>query len=389
MFTREAAKKLKQLAAGFPVVAVTGPRQTGKTTLVRQVFADYEYLSLEDLDVRAEAVADPRGFLARYQDGVVLDEVQHVPALFSYLQTLVDGAGQMGRFVLTGSQNFLLLERVAQSLAGRVGLVELLPLRLDELAELKRPPATLDEWLFTGFFPPVHDRKLTPTDWYPRYVQTYIDRDVRSLKNIPDLATFQKFVRLCAGRIGNLLNLQSLATDCGIAVNTAKSWLSVLEASYLVFRLQPYHRNFSKRLVKHPKLYFCDPGLACALLGLQDASQVAGHYLRGALFENLVLLEHIKSRFNRGLPANWFFWRDNTGHEVDLLVEQGTTLLPVEVKSGETLHPEFYDGLEWFAQVAGLPADAGLLVHGGARGARTARGRAISWRGLSGDFTNP
>ena len=280
MIRRKAEPTLEQLKRGFPVVAITGPRQSGKTTLARSFFRDYEYLSLEEIDIRREAVEDPRGFLDRRKGGFVLDEVQHAPELFSFLQGTVDREKEMGRVVLTGSQNFQMMERITQSLAGRVGLVELLPFSWSELgvAESRK---SLDAVLFEGGYPPVHDRKLAPDLWYPRYIQTYVDRDVRSLRQVGDLLTFQKFIRLCAGRIGQLINFSSLANECGIDAKTAQAWLSVLETSYILFRLTPHHRNFNKRLVKQPKLYFTDTGLACSLLGIESADQIETHYLRG------------------------------------------------------------------------------------------------------------
>ncbi|MBC9868961.1 MAG: AAA family ATPase, partial [Opitutae bacterium] len=269
MIYRIALGKLKELAKGFPIVAVIGPRQSGKTTLVQEAFPKHAYLSLEDLDVRDEARGDARGFLRRQQGDFILDEVQHVPELFNYLQTYVDRKKRMGGVVLTGSQNFLLMERISQSLAGRVGLLPLLPFSWPELKNVTGKDKTLDEVLFAGSYPPIFDRGVSPVDWYPRYVQTYIDRDVRLIRNIGNLSRFQRFVRLCAGRIGQLLNFSNLAADCGIYTKTAQSWMSVLEASHIVFLLRPHFRNFNKRLVKQPKLYFVDTGVACALLGIE------------------------------------------------------------------------------------------------------------------------
>jgi uncharacterized protein len=381
MIRRVALKKLKELAKGFPIVAVVGPRQSGKTTLTQEAFKNHSYLSLEDLDVRDEAREDPRGFLSRQQGDFILDEVQHVPELFNYLQTYVDQDKQMGRVVLTGSQNFLLMEQISQSLAGRVGLLPLLPFSWPELKNVTDSNKPLNDVVFTGSYPPIFDRGVTPVDWYPRYVQTYIDRDVRLIRNIGDLSSFQRFVKLCAGRIGQLVNFSSLATDCGIDTKTAQSWISVLEASYIILLLRPHYKNFNKRLVKQPKLYFLDTGVACTLLGIESADQLSTHYLRGGLFENWVILERLKKRFNAGLNSNLFFWRDNTGHEIDLLEENGQTLHAWEIKAGETFHSDWMKGLKWFQKVA-EPNPQLTIVYGGDR-STTRMGVPIrSWREL-------
>jgi len=366
-------------------VAVTGPRQSGKTTLVRTVFSDYEYLSLEDLDVRQQAFDDPRGFLeARSADGFILDEVQHAPGLFSYLQTRVDSGGAMGRVVLTGSQNFLLLQGLSQSLAGRVGLFELWPFAMEEVRSHAKFPDKPEHWLVHGLYPALFDRDLEPADWYPRYIQTYIDRDLRSLRHIGDLAAFQRFVRLCAGRIGQLLNFTGLANDAGVNVKTAQAWISVLEASFLVFLLRPHHRNFNKRLVKQPKLYFSDTGVAASLLGIRNAGQMATHYLRGGLFENFIIAELRKSWLNQGHQAPHSFWRNHTGLEVDLIEEDGGQIRPVEIKSSATLRPEFFETLEKFCAISGIPTSAARLVYGGETPGIRKGIRILPWKAPSG-----
>lgn len=382
MIHRVALGKLKELARGFPIVAVIGPRQSGKTTLVQEAFKRHAYLSLEDLDVRDEAREDARGFLRRRQGDFILDEVQHVPELFNYLQTYVDQKKRMGGVVLTGSQNFLLMERISQSLAGRVGLLPLLPFSWPEIKTVTGKDKPLDEVLFTGSYPPIFDRGVSPVDWYPRYAQTYIDRDVRLIRNIGDLSRFQRFVRLCAGRIGQLLNFSNLAADCGIDTKTAQSWISVLEASYIVFLLRPHFRNFRKRLVKQPKLYFVDTGVACALLGIESSDQLSTHYLRGGLLENWVILERLKKRFNAGLNSNLYFWRDNTGHEIDLLEETGQTLHAWEIKAGETVQSDWVKGLNWFQNLSG-PDTKLTLVYGGDRSSSRMGIPVRSWRKLT------
>jgi predicted AAA+ superfamily ATPase len=376
---RQAAPILKHLAEGYPLVAITGPRQSGKTTLAREVFGDKPYVSLEDLDERAFAEADPRGFLGRFPEGAVLDEVQRCPALFSYLQTRVDEDRRRGLFVLTGSQQFGLLSSLAQTLAGRVAVVALLPFSLGELQAVQRAPVTLEALLFQGLYPPIYDRGLDAAIWYKNYVSSYVERDVRQMVNVRDLSTFQRFVRMCAARTGQLLNLSGLAIDCGISHNTAASWLSVLEASFIIHRLEPYHANFGKRLVKTPKLYFYDSGLAAWLLGIQSAAQLAVHPQRGPLFETWAVAELLKARYSRGLGSNLFFWRDRGGREVDLLIEQGATLVPVEIKSGQTVQPDFFRGIEDWRRISGQEQGEAWLVFGGDREERRGRLRVLPW----------
>ncbi|MDP9122387.1 MAG: ATP-binding protein, partial [Acidobacteriota bacterium] len=364
----------------YPLVALTGPRQSGKTTLARQVFADKPYVSLEDLDERAFADSDPRGFLARFPDGAVLDEVQRCPALFSFLQTRVDADRRRGLFVLTGSQQFGLLSNISQTLAGRVAMVTLLPFSLGELQAVERAPATLEALLFQGLYPPIHDRGLDAAIWYKNYVGSYVERDVRQMVNVRDISTFQRFVRMCAARTAQLLNLSGLAADCGITHNTAASWLSVLEASFILHRLEPYYANFGKRLVKTPKLYFVDSGLAAWLLGIQSAGQLAVHPQRGPLFETWVVAELLKARFSRGLGSNLYFWRDRSGNEVDLLIEQGATLMPVEIKSGQTVAPDFFRGIDDWRRISGQTESDAWLVFGGDREQVRGRLQVLPWR---------
>jgi len=380
MLRRNAETKLRELAKGFPILGVVGPRQSGKTTLVKETFPEYRYLSLEDLDIREEAWEDPRGFLQRQEGGFILDEVQHVPELFNYLQTYVDMEKRLGEVVITGSQDFMLMESISQSLAGRVGLLTLLPFSWSELSDQATHKARLDEVLFAGGYPPIYDRNVHPVDWYPRYIQTYIDRDVRLLKNIGNLSLFQRFVKLCAGRIGQLINFSSLAADCGVDVKTIQSWVSVLEASYLIILLRPHHKNFNKRLVKQAKLYFIDTGVACSLLEIENADQLSSHYLRGGLFENWVVIERLKQRFNAGLSSNLYFWRDHTGHEIDLLEERASDLSAWEIKSGSTLHNDSFKGLKWFAKLVEPSRPRLKLVYGGERPSIRQEIQVIPWR---------
>ncbi len=365
MIPRDIESALRKLLEGFPIVTLTGPRQSGKTTLARAVFASKPYVSLEDPDIRRMAMDDPRGFLARFPDGAALDEVQRAPELLSYLQTRVDADGRMGLFLLTGSQQFGLLSGVTQSLAGRTAFVELLPFSIHELDRVGVRPSSLDEMLFTGGYPPLYDRGIGPRAWLSAYVTAYVERDVRQFLKVLDLEAFQRFVRLCAGRSGQILNLSALATDCGITHNTAKAWISVLEASYILFQLRPHHANFSKRLVKSPKIYFYDTGLLCWLLGIQEPSQLVAHPLRGSIFETLVVSELVKTRFNLGERAALSFWRDSNGNEVDIIADLGLKLMPIEIKSGQTVNRDFFTGLERWQTLAGDLAVAPALIYGG------------------------
>jgi len=380
MVKREIESLVLRLAKGYPALAITGPRQAGKTTLARSAFPDRPYVSLENPDTRELATEDPRGFLKKYAAGAILDEVQNCPALFSYLQEVLDSSRQTARFILTGSQQFGLVQGITQSLAGRIGMVQLLPFSCHEA--YRGTPPGLDEALWRGAYPPVHDRELDPSLWYANYIQTYVERDVRKLVNVQDLTSFQRFVRLCAGRVGQLLNLSQLGAEAGITHNTAKAWLSILEASYIVFQLQPHHRNFNKRLIKTPKLYFYDTGLAVWLLSIREVQQLDTHPQRGALFENWVISEALKTRFNRGLPSNLYFWRDRAGHEVDLLLENPTELIPVEIKSGQTVNSDFFTGLEDWLKLAQPSQPRAWLVYGGSENHQRKNTRVLSWRNL-------
>lgn len=388
LIPRQAEATLLQLAGEYPAVVITGPRQSGKTTLVRKAFPDKPYVSLEDLDERQLAGDDPRGFLGRYPDGAILDEVQRCPALFSYLQTRIDQVRRKGLFVLTGSQQFNLLSGISQSLAGRVALIPLLPFTLGELQAARKAPKELSELLLRGLYPPIYDGRQHAGIWYGNYMRTYIERDVRQIINVRDLNAFQRFVRMCAGRTGQLTNLSALASDCGVTHNTAKAWLSVLEASYILHLLQPHHRNFRKRLVKTPKLYFVDTGLACWLLGIQTPAQLASHPQRGALFETWVVGELLKARCNKGLESNLYFWRDRSGHEVDVLIEEADRLVPVEIKAGQTVARDYFRNLEQWKKLAGRVSGKAWLVYGGDKGQTRLGGEVVPWAevGRPGNF---
>jgi len=365
MIPRAAAPTLERLAKGFPIVALTGPRQSGKTTLARSVFKDKAYVSLENPDERMFAQTDPRGFLRRFEQGAIIDEVQRCPQLLSWLQGWVDDRRWMGDFILTGSSQFDLIAGITQSLAGRVGRVELLPLSTSELAQTGQVPRNLGTVLYQGGYPALYDRDIAPQDWFANYMATYIERDVRQLIAVRDLGQFQTFVKMCAARTGQLLNLASLGADCGISAVTAKQWLSVLQASYIVTLLPPHHRNFGKRLVKTPKLYFLDSGLAAWLLGIRDAASLETHAARGALFESHVVSELLKDRMNAALSSDLYFWRDNTGNEVDLLIDTPQGLKPIEIKSGATFATDWTQGLKKWQRFAGADATQAALVYGG------------------------
>lgn len=364
MIKRSLEPIVKTLASQYPVVTVTGPRQSGKTTLCRHAFPGKQYVNMESPDTRQFATDDPRGFLAGYPDGAILDEIQRTPHLLSYIQGIVDERQAPGMFILTGSQQFEVLNTINQSLAGRTALLKLLPLSISEIKS-SYPVSSIDKLLLTGFYPRVYDRDLNPTQAMGDYFETYVERDIRQLVNIKDLSLFEKFVRLCAGRVGQILNLQSLANDVGISHTTARTWLTLLEASYIIFILHPWFRNFSKRLVKSPKIYFYDVGLASYLLGLESELHVSRDPLRGSLFENLAVIEALKFRFNQGKKSNLHFYRDTKGNEVDLLIEAGPDIFPVEIKMGATIVPDFFKGVKNFSQVVPtLPFGSGLIYGG-------------------------
>ena len=382
MIQRDLSKKLKSLSSKFPVVSVVGPRQSGKTTLVKYVFPNMRYVSLEDLDTREFASHDPKGFLATYNKGAVIDEIQRVPELFSYIQTVVDQKNKAGQFILTGSQNFLLQENLSQTLAGRTAILKLLPLSLNELKRSSYVLKESEEYIFKGFYPRIYDKKIHPSDWYPSYIQTYIERDVRLMKNITDLGAFQKFLKLCAGRTGQILNLSSLGNDCGISHNTAKAWLSVLESSYIIFLLKPYYKNFNKRLVKMPKLYFYDTGMASSLLGIQNKNQLKAHYLKGGLFESFVLAEIMKEQFNRGEEPRLYYWRDKTGNEIDGVLELFQSLMRIEIKAGKTIGEEYFDGLNYWNKLTAAKDKNSFLVYNGEENQKRSVANVISWKNI-------
>lgn len=360
MYRRKLTETILRLAKAYQVIGITGPRQSGKTTLARECFPHLPYLSFENIDTKERALTDARGLLALYPNGAIFDEIQHCPDILSYLQQIIDEDQTPGRFVVTGSQNFALTSQISQSLAGRIGMVTLLPLTLSELNE----SPTWQDAVFKGGYPKLHIHNLQPFDFYASYIKTYIERDVRHIQQIDNLSDFKRFLHMCAGRTGQILNISSIAKDVGISQPTASRWLSVLEASYIIFLVPPYHNNFNKRLIKQPKLYFYDTGLATFLLGIESASQITHHYHHGALFENLICTELLKHRFNKGMLEQLYFWRDRTTHyEVDILCEWGGILNAIEVKSGQTVQTEWLKGIHQLQKL--VPTTKGYVVYNG------------------------
>ena len=376
---RLASSAVQRLAKGFPVVAITGPRQSGKTTLTRQLFPHKPYVSLENPDQRQFAEEDPKRFLAQFTEGAVIDEVQRVPTLFSWLQGLVDDRQRMGDFVLTGSQQFDLVRHMTQSLAGRVGRVELLPLQGLELQQANRLVSDVDTLMVTGHYPALYSRELLPQDWFSNYVATYVERDVRQLLQIKDSQLFQRFLRLAAARSGQLLNLSALGADAGVSAVTAREWIGVLEASYLVMRLPPYFENFGKRLVKTPKLYFLDTGLMCWLLGIHSAAILSTHPLRGQVFETMVVTEAYKAALNNGQQAALYFWRDSAGQEIDLLAQRDGVFESYEIKSGSTFSPDWFKQLTKFEKL-NPKAVRSTVIYGGDESSSRSQGEVLAWK---------
>jgi predicted AAA+ superfamily ATPase len=397
MFYRNISPTLLRLAQTFPILGVTGPRQSGKTTIVKELFGDKPYVSLEDPDERGFATEDPRGFLKRFEDGAIFDEVQRCPNLFSYLQGMVDRDRQPGRFILTGSQQFNLLAGISQSLAGRIGMSRLLPLQWSEIKNISDSEASLDKHLLRGGYPAIytthqgtHGQIENSHDWFASYITTYIERDIRQLINIREIGSFQKFIKLCAGRTGQLLNLSALASEAGITTANARIWLSALETSDIIYLLTPYHKNFGKRLVKSPKLYFIDTGLAAWLLGIRNKETLSLHPMRGALFESYVVIEHLKHQYNQGHAADIYFWRDNNGVEADLVYEitenvggQITQKLQtIEIKSGATVTSDYVKAGKKSGQFVNDYPTKLQLIYGGENSFQRSGIDFVSWRDL-------
>jgi uncharacterized protein len=364
MIKRQIENKIITLSKQYPVITITGPRQSGKTTLCKNLFRSKPYVSLEAPDIRRFALKDPNAFLKEFPNGAVLDEIQKAPQLLSYIQTIVDEKNKTGLFILTGSSQFELISSITQSLAGRTAIIKLLPFSFNEIYS-KNKNLDTNEILYKGFYPRIFDKKLNPTEALSFYTTTYLERDIRDLINIKDVMKFNTFLKVCAGRTGQILNLSSIGNECGLNHNTIKSWISVLEASYIIFLVKPYYRNFNKRLIKSPKLYFIDVGLACSLLEIENKNHLKQHPLRGALFETFVVSEFLKSRFNRVQTNNLYYFRDNTGNEVDLILDYGDKLVPIEIKSGETITDEYFKNLNYYSKLSSKYIDKMYLIYAG------------------------
>ncbi len=382
MFKRELAHIIKQRAEKIPVIGILGPRQSGKTTLAQKVFDKHTYISLESYDEREFASKDPHRFIETYKSssGIILDEIQHVPTLLSYIQTYVDKEHKPGSVVLTGSQNILVNQAISQTLAGRIGLFTLLPLSIAELSTNSLLPRTVEELAFKGSYPRIYAYDLEPNPWYLDYIETYVERDVRQVGNIINLRLFRKFLKICAGRIGQLLNYTSLANDCGIDQRTAQAWIFILEASYIIFLLPPHHNNLNKRLIRSPKLYFYDTGLACALLEILSVSQLNTHYLRGSLIESLIIADIYKYYYNCGRRPVVDFWRDQTGNEIDCLITRDNQLVPIEIKAGKTIASDFFKGLLYWARLTEQEPPIGYVIYGGLQNQQRAQATVLSWQ---------
>ncbi|PLX03015.1 MAG: AAA family ATPase [Marinilabiliales bacterium] len=381
MILRESRSKLLDLAGKFKCVAVIGPRQSGNTTLVKRAFVEKEYVSLENPDNRQFAIDDPRGFLQSYPNGAIIDEIQRVPQLFSYLQEILDNSEEKGKFILTGSNNFLMQENISQTLAGRVAYLSLLPFTINELINNNQLPGDDNKILLKGFYPPIYDQQIPADEWCANYIRTYIERDVRQIKNITDLLVFERFLKLLAGRSGQEFNASSLAVEAGVDVKTVQSWVGVLESSFIIYLLKPHHKNFNKTIVKRPKVYFYDTAIVCSLLGIKSIEHIISHPLRGALFETMVVTEFVKFRMNKAIPINLFYWRDKTGHEIDLIIDDAGKLLPIEIKSGKTINSEFFKNLKYWKRLSGV--NNSILLYGGTQKQERSDGIVVqNWKNL-------
>ena len=381
MIARKITPYIQKMLKKFPVISITGPRQSGKTTLLEEAFSEYHYYNLERLDHRELIISDPVGFLKSVGTKVIFDEAQNFPELFSYIQVISDERNIPGQYILSGSQSFLLNHQISQSLAGRVNVNHLFPFDITELEIIENQE--INQTILNGFYPRLYDKHISPNDFYPSYLQTYIQRDVRTLKGIENLHTFSRFLGLCAGRIGQILNLTSLANDTGISVNTAKAWLSLLEASFIIYQMQPYYKNFSKRLIKSPKLYFYDTGIACSLLKLTNPEMIYTHYLYGSLFENLVISEFIKIQSHSGRQPSVYYWRESNGMEIDCIIEmENNELLALEIKGGQTFTKDYLKNLRNFAKNQNSQKIKKAVIYAGEESAMINDVQLIPWKDL-------
>ncbi len=378
MINRNISEAIQAMKGKYPVLTVTGPRQGGKTTLIKSLFSDLPYFSLETPDIRTQIQLNPRALFEQFGHQMIIDEVQRIPELLSYIQTLVDEDPE-AFFILSGSHNLLMLENVSQSLAGRTAIFYMLPFSLNELPGKER---SYEEWIFTGFYPRIYDKMIPPAQFYPNYIETYVQRDVRQIRNIGNLNIFQRFLSVCAGYIGQTVNYSNIASAVGIKLETAKSWISVLETSFIIYQLNPYYRNFNKRITKSPKLYFYDTGLACSLLRINSVEALDTYFHKGALFENFIINEVTKFYFNRGERPPIYFWQDSQKREIDLVIDLGSSLLPIEIKSSRTFSPSFFKHLDWWQKVATVPLEEGIVIYGGDDDWEQENGKLVSWKNL-------
>ncbi len=384
MINREIESVFFEVLNYYPIVTLTGPRQAGKSTFLKNRLSDWKYVSLEEPDIREFCKIDPKGFFSTYSEHTIIDEAQRVPEIFSYLQTQVDKTGDSGQYVLSGSQNFHLMKSITQSLAGRCGILKLMPFSIVELKKSSLLNKNIDEQIFTGGYPRIYDKKIPAERYFSDYFETYVQKDIRNLENIGDLSLFTKFIKLCAGRIGQLVNITSLANDCGISATTANRWLSLLETSFIIHKLKPDFRNFSKRLTKAPKIYFTDTGLACYLLGIKNHEQIFNHYLRGNLFENMIINQFIYNEYNKGNEPDFSYWRDKTGLEIDLLKtsfsEDGKELINAyEIKSGQTTNLDYFSNMKKWSNLPGNTNNTKTVIYAGDQNFNTKYGNIVSW----------
>ncbi len=382
MIKRLLGSKILEAAKKMPVIAVTGPRQSGKSTLVKEIFPDYKYVNLEDIEMRKFAKDDPKGFLKNLGNRVIIDEVQNVPDLFSYIQVLVDEEKTTGRFILSGSQNLQLMESISQSLAGRVAIFNLLPFSLEELKGTTFELPNYENYMLQGFYPRIYDQGLNPTTWLLDYIQTYVERDLRQILNVSDLGTFRQFIEICAGRIGQLVNFSDIGSYIGVSYQTINKWVNVLQTSFIIHLVRPYHQNYNKRIVKTPKLYFYDTGLACALMNLRTIDDLNRHFAKGALFENFIINEIIKNHLNRQILPKHYFWNAAGVHEIDLVLDAGGKLFPIEIKSGRTINSNFFDGFKYFQPLSGATPEDSYLVYGGDEVQTRSIAHVLGWNNL-------
>lgn len=373
---RYISAKLLKMAEHFKVVAITGPRQSGKTTLVKELFKNYTYISLENPDTRYYAEEDPRGFLKQYTAPVIFDEIQRVPKLLSYIQEIVDLSSTKGQYILTGSNNFLLQEQISQSLSGRAAYVPLLPFSVNEISNIQ----TSDNWkILNGFYPAIYDQQIPGPIWSLQYIKTYIERDVRQIKNITDLITFQKFMKILAGRCAQELNLSSISIEVGVDQKTIQSWIGILEASYIIYLLKPYHENFNKTVIKRPKVYFYDTAIICSLLSIQKEEDIQLHPFRGALFENMVVMDLLKNATYKTIEQTLFYWREKSGHEVDVIIQMGNVIHPVEIKSGQTIQQEYFKNIVYWNRLSNI--NEGTILYAGIEKQQRSNGiTVVNWK---------